>query len=396
MHKLIAFIPGLACLALLAALSGCALNPVTGEPQLALIPESQEITIGDEQYGPAQQAQGGLYTVDPEVARYVSEVGQKVARFSDRNLPYQFVVLNNSIPNAWCLPGGKIAVNRGLLLALDNEAELAAVLGHEITHAAAKHGVIAMQRGMLLSGLVEATRISAEGSRYAGLSNYIVGGARVGAQLVSQKFSRGDELQADHYGTIFMAKAGYDPEAAVTLQEKFVKLAKGNHPDWLDGLFASHPPSEARVKANEKTVAALPKGGILGRARYQKVMSYLRSKEPAYRDFDHASTLLAHDQYDAAMADVDKALQIEPKEPRFYGLKGEILYSEKHFKAATAQFDLAIDRDPHYYEYYLGRGLANAKLGNTPDARTDLLRSNQLLPTAIANQALQQLSQGAR
>ena len=209
MHKWITHYPAArlsALLALLLAVTGCAVNPVTGQPQLALIPESQEIAIGSEQYKPSQQAQGGLYSVDPEVSRYVSEVGQRVAKYSDRKLPYQFVVLNNSVPNAWCLPGGKIAVNRGLLLALDNEAELAAVLGHEITHAAAKHGVTAMQRGMLLSGLVEATRISAQGSRYANLTNYIVGGAQLGAQLITQKFSRGDELQADHYGTVYMSR----------------------------------------------------------------------------------------------------------------------------------------------------------------------------------------------
>ena len=84
--------------------------------------------------------QGGAYVVDPELNRYVREVGARLARASDRALPYEFVVLNNSTPNAWALPGGKIAVNRGLLVELDNEAELAAVLGHEIVHAAARHG----------------------------------------------------------------------------------------------------------------------------------------------------------------------------------------------------------------------------------------------------------------
>ena len=398
MHKLITRIQHwrlAMVLALLVAAGGCAVNPVTGQAQLALIPKSQEIAIGEKQYEPAQQSQGGLYTVDPEVEKYVSAVGQRVAKHSDRQLPYQFVVLNNSVPNAWSLPGGKIAVNRGLLLALDNEAELAAVLGHEITHAAAKHGVIAMQRGMLLSGLVEAAQLSAQHSRYAGLTNTIVGGAKLGAQLITQKFSRTDEFQADHYGTIYMSRAGYNPEAAVTLQKKFVKLAKGNNQSWLDGLFASHPPSEARVKANEKTVSELPKGGILGRERYQKVMAYLRSKEPAYKDFDHAKILESHDQYPQAMADVNKAIAIEPKEPRFYGLRGDILAAEHHYKLATRQYNEAIDKDPHYFAYYLGRGLARAKLGEQTAAKTDLVRSNQLLPTAVASKELGQLSLAA-
>jgi len=374
------------------ALASCAVNPVTGQAQLSLIPESQEIAIGNQQYEPSQQAQGGLYTVDPELSKYVSVVGQRVAQHSDRKLPYQFVVLNNSVPNAWCLPGGKIAVNRGLLMALDNEAELAAVLGHEITHAAAKHGVSAMQRGMLLNGLVQATQISAQNSRYAGLTNVIVGGAQLGAQLVNQKFSRGDELQADHYGTIYMSRAGYDPQAAVTLQEKFVKLSEGNNPSWLDGLFASHPPSEERVKANEKTVSELPKGGELGRERYRKELAYLESRKKAYADFDHAVTLAAHDQDTPAMADVDHAIAIEPKEPRFYGLKGDILRQEKRYTLATEQYNHALQLDSHYYEYYLGRGLARSKLGRTQLARVDLEYSNKLLPTAVATQELGQLA----
>jgi hypothetical protein len=78
---------------------------------------------------------------------YVNEVGQKLAAVSKRKLPYEFVVLNSSVPNAWALPGGKIAVNRGLLTELKNEAELAAVLGHEIVHAAARHGAKAQERG---------------------------------------------------------------------------------------------------------------------------------------------------------------------------------------------------------------------------------------------------------
>ena len=140
-------------LALAAILLGsCAVNPVTGQRELGFISEQRELTIGAEQYSPSQQSQGGQFSVDPELTAYVQGVGQRLAEVSDRQLPYEFVVLNNSVPNAWALPGGKIAVNRGLLTELNNEAELAAVLGHEIVHAAARHGAQAMERGMLLLG----------------------------------------------------------------------------------------------------------------------------------------------------------------------------------------------------------------------------------------------------
>ena len=103
---------------------GCAVNPVTGENELALISENEEISIGQKNYAPSRQMQGGDYTVDPELTVYVNTVGQKLAKVSDRKLPYEFKVLNNSTPNAWALPGGKIAVNMGLLMELQSEAEL--------------------------------------------------------------------------------------------------------------------------------------------------------------------------------------------------------------------------------------------------------------------------------
>lgn len=108
--------------------------------------------MGAEQYIPTQQTQGGRFYVDPELTLYVQQVGQKLARVSDRpDLPFEFVVLNSSVPNAWALPGGKIAVNRGLLVLLEDEAELAAVLGHEIVHAAARHSAAAMSQQTLLN-----------------------------------------------------------------------------------------------------------------------------------------------------------------------------------------------------------------------------------------------------
>ena len=163
-------------------LAGCAVNPVTGKNELSLVSEQQELAIGAQQYDPARQSQGGDYNADPALAAYVSEVGQKLARVSDRKLPYEFKVLNNSVPNAWALPGGKISINRGLLTELKSEAELAAVLGHEIVHAAARHGAQSMSKSMLLQVGVAGAAIATQGTNYADLAQMGVG---VGAQLIS-------------------------------------------------------------------------------------------------------------------------------------------------------------------------------------------------------------------
>ena len=125
-------------------LLGCATNPVTGRSELNIISESWELKTGKQHYLPMRQSQGGDYVADPKVQDYVRQVGNKLAAVSDRKLPYEFSVVNDSSANAWALPGGKIAIHRGLLTELKSEAELAAVLGHEIVHAAAKHGAKSM------------------------------------------------------------------------------------------------------------------------------------------------------------------------------------------------------------------------------------------------------------
>ena len=203
--------------------SGCAVNPVTGKKELVLISTDREIATGEKYYLLLQQAQGGLYTVDPSLTEYVISVGRRIAAVSDRDLPYEFVVINDSTPNAWTLPGGKIAINRGLLVELDDEAELAAVLGHEIVHAAARHGSLAMQLNKLLEVTLSGIALATRNYEY---SNYVIGGAGVASQLVNRKYSRDAERISDYHGMKYMHAAGYDTTAAVTLQEKFVALAK--------------------------------------------------------------------------------------------------------------------------------------------------------------------------
>ena len=195
--------------ALSLALASCTVNPVTGKSELSLVSAQQEVAIGAENFRPSQQAQGGRYSIDPGLQLYVSDIGKKLAAVSDRpDLPYEFVVLNNSVPNAWALPGGKIAVNRGLLLHLEDEAQLAAVLAHEIVHAAARHSASRMTTGTLMNIGVAALGMA---SQSYGLGQAGSSFARLGASAWMAKYSRDDELESDAYGMNYMVRAGYDP-----------------------------------------------------------------------------------------------------------------------------------------------------------------------------------------
>lgn len=370
---------------------GCAVNPVTGKNEIAFVSESQELAIGQKNYGPYRQAQGGDYVVEPELTRYVRSVGDRLAKVSDRKLPYEFNIINDSTPNAWALPGGKISLNRGLLVELNNEAELAAVLAHEIVHAAARHSAQAMERGVFLQGALIAAGVALGDSSYRDVGMM---GASVGAQLTNQKFSRGDESEADAYGMEYMVRAGYDPAAAVKLQETFVRLANGKQQDWLSGLFASHPPSPERVAANREMVAKLGNpGGDIGEARYQKAIARLKRTKPAYEAYDEASEALKKGNLTTAMTQIDKAIQIEPKEAAFYSLRGEIQAAKNGDKSALNDLNKAVSLNPDYFRPLLVRGYLREETGDTNGAERDLKRSASLLPTAEAYYSLGQVAE---
>jgi predicted Zn-dependent protease len=376
---------------LIAGLSACAVNPVTGEREFAMVSEAQEIQLGTENYGFMQQAGGGEHDVDPELTEYVRGVGEKLVAASrrlavtERDLPYEFVVLNSSVPNAWALPGGKMAINRGLLTEINSEAELAAVLGHEIVHAAARHSAKQMERSTWLQIGVIGTAILTGDSGYSDLA---VGGASVGAQLISQSYGRGAELQSDEYGMRYMSDAGYDPQGAIALQETFVRLSEGRATDWLSGLFASHPPSQERVDANKRTAATLPPGGVIGAETYRAAMKRTMELKPAYDAYDEGRNALADKDAELAIRKANEAIELFPDEAHFYALRGDARYTSENFDSAIRNYDIAIRRRDDFFQYYLQRGLAREKLGNDQSAVTDLEKSNELFPTAIAHYSL--------
>jgi beta-barrel assembly-enhancing protease len=370
------------------ALSGCGVNPVTGKKEIQFVSEAAELQIGEQQYAPTRQSEGGDYKMLPELTTYVNEVGQKLAAVSDRKLPYEFVVLNSSVPNAWALPGGKIAVNRGLLPELRSEAELAAVLGHEIVHAAARHGAKAQERGTLLqAGLAVATIGAAVGGADQNIAGLVIQGAGLGAQLVQTKYGRDQELEADDYGMKYMKQAGYDPWAGVTLQEAFVRLSKegGAKPQsFIEGLFASHPPSEERVEKNKVHAEALGRGGELGDARYTARIKKLMEMKPAYDKHDKAVAAARKKDFAQARQLAGEAAAALPKEARFQQTLGEIALAEKDEQKAIGYYEKAQQLDPDYFGSYLGAGVAQYRAGNKAKAEELLTKSSKLLPTAPA------------
>ncbi len=368
-------------LATVLLLGGCVQNPVTGKKDFLLVSEDWELQIGAQQYLPLRQAQGGDYVVDPSVAAYVRKIGMRLAAHSDRKLPYEFNVINDSTPNAWALPGGKISINRGLLVELESEAELAAVLGHEIVHAAAKHGAKGQTRGIGLQlGVLTASVIGAR-EGYGQQAQLL---SSVGAQIVNSQYGQGAELEADHFGMNYMARAGFNPQGAVELQRTFVELSKGRESDALSRLFASHPPSEKRVAENIKTAKNLPANGQTGRDTYAKVMAGIVRAQPAYDAFDKAQQSFKNNNTQQASALLRDAIRLEPREAHFHSLAGDIALTQKNLPTAKRSFDKAISLNKNFYYYYLQRGKIYEQQNNARAAQADYARSVKLLPTTAA------------
>lgn len=378
----------LGAVALSFLLISCATNPVTGVSELSLVDKSWEIKTGAENYPKLRQMSGGDYLADPSVQAYVERIGQTLARASDRDLPYEFVVVNDATPNAWALPGGKIGVHRGLLLTLESEAELAAVLAHEIVHAAARHSAKDYQRSALLQGSI------------ALLGNAVAEDVRedtqkwasYGAKMVTSRYSREAERESDAFGMTYMQRAGYDPQGAVALQQTFVNLSAANDARFATSLFASHPPSQERLQANRAQAQRLPKGGQMGIEAYARAMAQLREAQPAYDSYDQAGQAAAERDYSAAKALIENAIRIEPRESLFYGRLGDIQALQAQPEAALESYQQACKLNPTHYYPYLRLGLTYKRLGVVSKADDALRKSFALLPTQEAQAALAQLS----
>ncbi len=356
--------------------------------------EAQEVQLGEQAFGFQQQAAGGQYVIDPDLSAYVATIGRKLAKYSTRShLPYEFVVLNDSTPNAWALPGGKIAINRGLLNVLKNEAELAAVLAHEIVHADAAHSAQSVSLGQGISLLQVGADIILQSNVPSSVGQQVgqlaIGGLGAAGQAT---YSRSKELEADEYGIRYMVAAGYDPQAAVTLQQTFVALSGGRQAGFAR-YFQSHPPSIERVRANEQLAWSYPGGGVLGESAYRLQTSKLRQRQPAYEKGDKARSALSQKDYKTALALAESAIKLEPAEASFYETKGIALENLNRSKDALTAYDKSVQLNGNYYSPLLRRGLLNKRLQSNTRAKEDLLASAELAPSQLAYFSLGELEE---
>ncbi len=230
---------------------GCSVNPATGKQQLNFYNEAEEIEMG-QQANAEIVTSVGLYD-DPELQAYVEDLGMKIAAASERpHLPWSFKIVDDPAVNAFALPGGYVYITRGLLTHLESEAELVSVLGHEVGHVTARHGLNQQSKQVLaIVGIGIAAFLDPDLEELAGV-------AGLGMSLLFLKYGRDDERQADDLGLRYMVRTGHDPRHMPELFSVLEGVAKvegvGRLPNWL----STHPNPGARRERIQKEVDALP------------------------------------------------------------------------------------------------------------------------------------------
>jgi predicted Zn-dependent protease len=230
---------------LLLAASACAINPVSGRKELMLFSEKQEIAMGQETDRQIRQ-EFGIYE-DKALDEYVERIGMSIVPYTHRpNLQYHFAVLDTPVVNAFAAPGGFVYVTRGILALMNSEAELAAVLGHELGHVAARHSMKQMSGQILAQvGLLLGSVLSKDIRKFAGL-------ASIGMQLLFLKFSRSDEYQADELGILYARRAQYSPGEMLRFFTALENMSGEATSHRIPAFLSTHPMTKdriARVKA---------------------------------------------------------------------------------------------------------------------------------------------------
>jgi predicted Zn-dependent protease len=216
------------------------MNPVSGGPELMLLSDSEEIQLG-KQTDVQVRKQYGVYE-DQKLSAYLNDMCQRLAKVSHRpNLPYKFEIVDASAVNAFAVPGGYVYFTRGILANLNNEAELAGVMGHEIGHITARHSAQQYSRAQLAQfGLVV-------GGLF--MPDLVSGVAQLGVGMLFLRFSRDNERQADELGVEYASRAGYDGKELAAFFETLERMNPGSDRSGLPGWFSTHPSPEDRVVA---------------------------------------------------------------------------------------------------------------------------------------------------
>lgn len=358
---------------------GCATNPVTGENQLMLVSENQEISI-DKQHSPHQFSADYGTTQDTKLNAYVSRTGLRIAGLTHRpQMPYAFRVVNANYVNAYAFPGGSIGITRGIMLKMRNEGELAALIGHELGHVNARHTAEILSKSQLTNLVVGGLAIAGQSAGYGQLAAQL---GMLGSGALLASYSRDNERQADALGMAYMVKGGYGPDGMVGLMDILNQMNKGKH-GYAELLFATHPMSSERYNSAVNTARSTYAGAKrkpLYSERYMDHTARLRRIKGAIENMQKGETAMGKKSYTAAEGLFQKALKQTPRDYTGLVLMAKCQLVQKKIDAAERYINTARQVYPQEGQAQYLDGFVQLKKKKYDTAIARFNAYNQMLP----------------
>lgn len=370
-------------------LFSCALNPVTGSREFMLVSEDQEIRIGKDAAPSLKWEFGGQYQ-DEALESYLDSIVKDLWKNSERpHLPVTFYIQNTSVPNAFALPG-YVAITRGLLSEMENEAQFAAVMGHEVGHVMARHTAQRISRmqlqqlGLVLGGVAL--------QDVKGGDALLAVGA-MGSSLLLLSYDRDQEIQSDRLGVKYMANLGYDPHEALSAHkvlERSVdnylsRAGKSRSEDTLiSNLLSTHPRTEVRLSEIQEMINQLPPYSVKNdgkfKSGFQKKTKSLQEINRIYHLYDSAEQDYQKKNYNEAEKKLEQAIKLNSSQAPFHNLYGLIKLQKKNYAEADKAFGKALSLSPGYQPSIYGRALVHYYNGNYAQAIQGFNKSLDAFP----------------
>jgi len=361
--------------------TGCATNPVTGKSQLMLVSEDQEIQM-DRTYSPQQLSSDFGVVQDKQLEQYLQSIGKQISAKTHRpQMPYRYLPVNATYINAYAFPGGTIACTRGILLSLDTEAELAALLGHELGHVNARHTAEIMSKSQLTSAIVGGVAAVAGSydQNYGGIAAQM---GMLGSGALLASYSRDNERQADDLGIEYMVKAGYSPDGMVGLMD-MLKSMSNHKVSTADLLFATHPMSSERYQTAVKTASGkyrTAKSNPVHRERYMDNTAGLRKVKNAIFLMQQGDSLMAQKKFSDAESKFTRALRIAPNDYAGLVKLSQCQMMMKKLNDADRSIHLAKNAYPQEAQAYYLSGFIKLNREDFAPAFSDFSTYDKKLP----------------
>jgi len=386
-------------------IAGCATNPVTGQSQLMLVSEQEEINT-DREHSPHQFSADYGVSQDNDLNRYINQTGKRIASGTHRpDMPYSFQAVNATYVNAYAFPGGSIAATRGILLNLESEAEFAGLLGHELGHVNARHTAEQMSKGKAIQlGVgIMAAYIGTKSSTYGKAAATL---GMIGAGALLAHYSRDNEREADALGMEYMVRTEYNPNGLVELMVMLRSMSK-HKPNAIELMFATHPMSDERYQTaieRSETEYASARNLPVHKERYMDNTATLRAIKGAIEEMQKGEALMAKKNYQEAETHYANALKQAPEDYTGLVMMAKCQMYQKKYDEAQRYAEKAKKVYPQEAQGYHLSGLAKIRKRNFDSAYNDFRSYERILPgnpntifyTALSLEGMQRIDESAQ